>query len=259
MYTLNRFLISMKTINSYLLLGVVFLGILSAQGQEPGYRRVFRLNPSKNQNFAVSGQLLWHSRYVSEGVNNLPGSSLLASELQLSIRDFGAGVWWGKGLQERYNELNFFAFYEFELRPIEFVLGVEISTQPSPGGPATAELFAEMAHQPIPAINLFLIALYDFIEEQGGYIETGAEIPLSFAEVRLNITPYSLISLDLGYMSEPRTPALNHFQFGAIAELLITDNILFLTNLNQSIALTNLRDEGLGDQWWIETGVGFEF
>lgn len=218
--------------------------------------------------FCWSQPVAWESslslanRYVSEGIDNDPGSSGYAfTEITGSYEDVSFGLWYAQSLDSSNNEINLFGEHRWTWDEVALTTGVSFITLPSTDDHNTWEAYAGIEFEPLPALVLSAHFTYDFRDIEGGFLELGVSYTLSFppANERLTLTPYFLTGLDFGYVSSPRRLAFNHYQIGLEAAFLLTEAASLFANVNQSFRAENLRELDEGDVTWGEVGFRLLF
>jgi len=208
-----------------------------------------------------AGEGLLTSRYVTEGTNIAPGSDLLfQGEASAHLAGFTAGAVYVQSLSgTTYNEVNLVGQYGLDLGPVALFGGVTFLTYPSLDDPNSWELFIGFEWEALPGVTLFGETYYDVDDIKGGFLELGVayELPLDLDPFVLE--PYVLVGIDYGYVSRPRALKENNFQVGLEITYDAGDHWEIFAAGHYSFALTNLRNEDLGDIGWVQAGLRFEF
>ncbi len=219
----------------------------------------FEAEPERNWSAYLS--LDWSSKYVLEGVDILPNNNagILAAELGVEFYGFSAAIWSASGLRQSYTEFDFIFGYTFDLGPLTLTPGYAFYVFGEPSAPSTSELTLLLEYNGLPfglkpAINFY----YDVDEVNGGFLELILAGEYGFFEERFTVMPYTLLGTDFGYVV-PNSNEINNFQFGVGLAYQINDVVSMQGSVNQSIALNNLNNIGLGNVFWVSVGVVFTY
>jgi len=199
------------------------------------------------------------NRYVSEGVDNVPGSRFFFGEIAGGYESFTLGIWYAEAFSNAYNEINLFADYAIDLDPVEIYFGVNYLYYPSDAAPESWEAYTGIEWNPLNAITLFAETFYDFDDVKGGFIETGVVGNLPLEQISLEIQPYALLGIDYGFVSGVRRLRENNLQFGLEGDWSVTEILSFFANINHSFALRNLDNLDKGDVSWGTVGLRLDF
>ncbi|MFO7936266.1 MAG: hypothetical protein R6V06_01500 [Kiritimatiellia bacterium] len=203
---------------------------------------------------------MWHSRYVSEGRDNLDDGGMGTVEASVAYKDFSVGTWYGIADTVSYDELNLFAEYCFELGQLDFYGGynrLEFMKDDEYDNELCAGAAWNVADWFVPAVDYVYST-----EAQGGdggsFIEASLTTPLKFFDNRLYVGPYVMQAFDLGYASD-HYDGFNNFQFGSCAHLSLSENLELVGTANHSIANHDVRKDGGGDETWFSVGFCASF
>ncbi len=199
------------------------------------------------------------NRYVTEGIDNVPDTPLVFSEVSISYEGFTAGIWYAEALDNVYNEVIPYLQYTLDLDPVEIFGGVNYVWYPSAQDPDSWEFYGGIEYTPIEWVTLFIEGYYDFDEIRGGFIETGVVGNVPFPDERVSINPYAMFGIDYGYVSGSRRLKENNFQCGIEVSLQVSENVAFFGNVNRSWAMANLRSINEGDVTWGGGGIRLTF
>ncbi len=132
----------------------------------------------------VNSSLTWENCYVTEGIDNMPRTSFLFSELDVGWHGLWLGAWWAEALSVSCNEVNLFSEYGVDAGPLSVYAGATRLEFPSGADSATWELYAGIEHSAGEYLTLFMEIYYDIDEVKGGFMETGigADIPIPVLE-----------------------------------------------------------------------------
>lgn len=199
------------------------------------------------------------NRYVTEGIDNVPGTPFVFSEIKLGYEGFEAGVWYAEALSNVYNEVIPYAQYTVDLERIEIFGGMNYVWYPSAQDRDSWEFYGGIEYSPIDYLTLFVESYYDFDEIRGGFIETGLVGNVPFSDERVGIHPYALLGIDYGYVSGVRRLKENNFQFGVEIEIQISDSVALFGDVNRTQSLANLRAINEGNVTWGGGGIRLTF
>lgn len=206
---------------------------------------------TSSANERVSGAVGWYDRYVSEGIDTVPDSEFILSEITLDMGVLVFDVFWAQALSDSYNEVYFSVIHPFRVRALDLFVGVGRTEFPSGSDSGSWEVLGG-AEWAIPNLaTVYAETWYDFDVIEGGFLNVGLirEFGVPGTSDRLTLEPYAQLGLDYGFVSPPRRLKENNAQFGCTARYA----------LNRNIALTNLDALGLGDETWGGAGIQLAF
>lgn len=235
--------------------------VLSADAAQPQTSPVPVTEPSFSlvDELAIELAFSVSNRYVTEGIDNVPGTPFVFSEVALGYRGFEVGLWYGEALSDIYNEVIPYVQYTFDLDPVEIFVGINYVWYPSAQDPDSWEYYGGIEYTPMEYVTLFLEGYYDFVDIRGGFIETGIVGNVPFPDERVGIHPYVMLGIDYGYVSGVRQLRQNNFQFGIEADFQVSDNVAFFGYVNRTISLSNLRAIDEGNVTWGGAGIRLTF
>lgn len=200
--------------------------------------------------------VMWESRYVDSGREDLDDSGIFSGELIGSCDGFSLGAWYGVADSEHYEELNLFAAYGFELGDVAVEVGyTHLEFDPDSGNDDELSLEAE-----VEVLGGFVIGVggvYSF-EADGSFVEISLAYPLAFLEERLWLTPSVHEGFDYGYRSESHNGP-NHVQVGLDLEYKLTERTTLIGYVAHSFAQDDVEREELGDVSWFGLGLNAQF
>jgi len=199
------------------------------------------------------------SRYVTEGVDNVPGSGAFLFSPMASYRGFSLGGVYVEALSDSYNEVNVFVDYSREFGPLTVVGGLNHLWYPSGAENHSWEVFVGMEWEPVDSVTLFLDSYYDVRDIDGGFLEVGVKGNIPTPDDRLELKPYGLFGVDYGFLSGSRSLRENNIQIGLRASLEVHDNAALFGHVSHSFALSNLDALGERDVTWFGGGVAVSF
>lgn len=195
----------------------------------------------------------WHSRYVSEGRDNLDDGGLLSAAGVVDWRAWKAGGWFGAAVEEDYQELNLFVERGVSLGPVE--LSGRYTRLDFIADQRDDNELSVAAALSLPAA-LALGANYTYATEaEGGFLTVSLSAGAHALQGRLGITATLLQGFDYGYASESFDGA-NHRQAGIEAALGLGGRWRLVASVARSWALADVRRSGGEDQSWVTLGLG---
>jgi len=200
--------------------------------------------------------VLWESRYVTEGRDNLKEGGIFSLETAVDLCGFALGAWAAVGDSEEYQEFNFFAEYHHRLGEFEMYAGYT-RLEFYPDHESDNELSAGVSYQGIP----YLIPATDYVhstEAGGSFVEVSLRSELAFLEERLTVSPYILEGFDLGYATE-EFDGPNNLQVGVEVSYSLLKWCDLIGYVAHSWAHEDVEREGLGDLSWGGVGVSASF
>jgi hypothetical protein len=200
--------------------------------------------------------VMWESRYVDSGREDLDESGIASAEWIGSFDDFSIGAWFGVADGERYEELNLFAAYEFELGAVAVEVGyTHLEFDPHSGNDDELSIDAE-----VEVLGGFVVGVSDVysFEAEGSFVEISLAYPLAFFEERLWLVPSVHEGFDYGYRSESHNGP-NHVQIGVDLEYKLTERTALVGYVAHSFAQDGVEREDLGDVSWFGLGLNAQF
>lgn len=200
--------------------------------------------------------VLWESRYVDSGREDLEESGIFSGEIVAAIDEFAFGAWLGVADREHYEELNLFAAYGIQLGRVAIEVGyTHLEFDPDSGNDDELSIEAE-----VEVLGGFLLGLggvYSF-EADGSFVELSLAYPLAFIEERLWIVPSVHEGFDYGYRSESHNGP-NHIQVGIDCDYALTERYTLVGYVAHSFAQDDVERDDLGDVSWFGIGVNAQF
>jgi hypothetical protein len=200
--------------------------------------------------------LLWESRYVDSGRQDLAEGGLFSSEWVWAHDALSWGLWMGVADSEDYQEYNLFADYSFRIGHLEFALAyTHLEFQPDDTDDDELSLTAEYEHR--SGWVTAMASVYSF-ETEGSFLELSLARPLTFCEGQVHITPMLVAGIDMGYRTAEHD-CLNHIQWMLEAEYALSENWTMLAYAAHSEAREDVKREMLGDLSWAGMGLNVRF
>ena len=210
----------------------------------------------ESSDWQFESTVLWESRYVDSGRDDLEDSGIFSGEIVAAVDDFAFGAWLGVADSEHYEELNLFAAYGFQITQIEFeVAYTHLEFDPDSGNDDELSVEAE-----VEVLGVFLVGVggvYSF-EADGSFVELSLAYPLAFNEEHLRLVPSVHGGFDYGYRSESHN-GLNHIQFRIDFEYTLTERYTLVGYVAHSFAQDDVERDDLGDVSWFGLGVNAQF
>ena len=200
--------------------------------------------------------LLWESRYVDSGRQDLAEGGLFSSEYVWDNGPLSWGLWLGVADQEDYQEYNLFADYTLLLGPIELACTyTHLKFQPDDSEDNELSLKAKYEH----GGGWFTeIATVYSLKADGYFMECSLAYPLEYKKDKILITPTLLTGIDLGYRTAEHD-GLNHIQCMLEVEYIFSKHWTLIAYAAHSLAKEDVRREALGDLSWAGIGLNARF
>lgn len=200
--------------------------------------------------------LLWDSKYVSEGRNNLDDGGLLSLELTATWDSVSAGLWLADGTDSGYNELNLFIEYGFSIGTADAYVGY--TRLEFPDDDASDHEFSGGISWPVFESSEFAINYVHATESDGGFLDLVLSWEAQQTNEDLAISPYLSQSYDFGYASVQHD-GRNNIQIGINTDWSVSENCNIMGTLAHSWAQNDVKRDGLGDETWISLGISNSF
>jgi hypothetical protein len=159
----------------------------------------------------VHVHVLWESRYVSEGRDNLAGDGLTSMFSDITLGNFSFVPWLAYGYESEYTEFNLNFVYGFKLSDqLEIYSGyTHLQTRFAGENTKDDEVFADLVYTPTTLFDVSANYYYSF-EAHGSFWEFALK-----REQKLNdlivLTLQSILGVNEGYVSDGHK-GLNHVQ-----------------------------------------------
>ncbi len=200
--------------------------------------------------------VLWESRYVDSGRDDLEEGGIFSGELVCAHDHVSFGAWMGVADSEHYEEYNLFAGYGFRLGQVDLELAyTHLMFHPDSDNDDELSIAAE-----VEVIGGWIAAasgVYSF-EADGCFVEVSLSYPLAVYDDRLWLTPVLLAGVDFGYRTAGHD-GLNHIQIMIEAAYQLSERSILLAYVAHSDAQDDVQREGLGDVSWIGIGLNTRF
>lgn len=200
----------------------------------------------------------WSSKYMEYGANELPGSSIMTTGLEVYVGEFVIGFEHISGQEKSYDELGFIIEKEFENNSSDLVITLQYYTEKVPDKESELEFVLSYSAMQDEYMCFFAEAIYNF-EEDGAFFLVGLSRDLNTSSDMLEIVPYMYLGLDCGYHAETAKLRSNHFQFGFEGEYELACNLDLIFEANRSLAMHNLKDLDEPSASWGSVGLEYHF
>lgn len=234
-------------------------GVYAADGPPGVGVPVSKVEPSAERPYWVQATVEASNRYVTEGIDNVPGSGFVFGEVAGGYSGFTLGVWYAEALSDAYNEINVYGDYTLDLGPVEAYVGLNYLYYPSGADPKSWEVYAGFEWAFVDWLSLFAETYYDFDDVRGGFIEAGLAGDVPLADDRVCIRPYMMFGIDYGYVSGVHRLRANNFQIGIECCIQVTRHVELFAGVSHSFAMSNLNRIGEGDVTWGGGGLRIGF
>jgi hypothetical protein len=201
---------------------------------------------------AVGYGVMWESKYISEGRNNLDDGGLFSMEVDFERDSFAGGIWFAMGDSTSYEELNLFLEYGFDLGPLEAYIGYT-RLEFTADNESDNEIGLGLAYGDLPYVTVGVDSTYS-TEASGVFVELYVGTEIFVFDGRVVLEPYILQGIDFGYASDDHD-GFNNFQAGIEGHAVINEHIALIGSIHHTWAQKDVRNDGLGDELWI--GIGF--
>jgi hypothetical protein len=120
------------------------------------------------------------------------------------------------------------------------------------------ELFFVLATKAIRYVTPSMLFVCDLNNTPGSYLEIRLDGAIPLYREILELQPYTLLSLNLGYNTSAYY-GWNNFQFGLKAIWKINRTISIFGGINYSVAMTALKKIDQGNEVWASAGLTFTY
>jgi hypothetical protein len=199
----------------------------------------------------------YDSKYLFRGVNSLPGSGIVTSDVELNYQHFVLEIWQATGVHKGYQEADFTFKYSYIKDQFTFEGGYINYYTPDDdhlnlGYSDTQEFFVSVEYDICSHYTATLKYNYDFDKIRGGFIEPKFAACVPWQRFRMAFDPYVSITYDLQYNSNRF--AWNNFQTGIEIVRKINETLKVSATAELSVPLTAIDDFAKKEGW-----VGLKF
>jgi hypothetical protein len=155
--------------------------------------------------------VLWESRYVSEGRDNLGGDGLTSMFSDITLGNLSFVPWLAYGYESEYTELNLNFVYGFKLSDqLEMYSGYTyLQTRFAGENTKDNEVFADLVYMPTTLFDVLVNYYYSF-EAHGSFWEFALKQEQELND-RTVLTLRSIVGVNEGYVPDGHN-GLNHLQ-----------------------------------------------
>lgn len=173
------------------------------------------------------------TKYITEGRNNLETGGLSSLGVGLSYKAIELCLWYGNGLEEQYDEVQLSIGSSINWKAIKAAFGFT-NLSFLHDDTKDQEIYLVLCYESLEWLTPFVTNTYS-VEAEGSFLEFGVEFSLPLNLDKIEITPFVVEGIDLGYVEDAHGP--NNTQFGINIRYLITDNLSLATHLCRSDGL----------------------
>jgi len=211
----------------------------------------------------VHMHLLWESRYVSEGRDNLAGDGLSSVFSDISLGNFTFAPWLAYGYESDYTELNLNFIYGLKLTDqLELYGGyTHLQSRLEAGNTKDNEIFADLIYTPTTLFDV-LVNCYHSFEASGSFWEFALKREQMLTDKTV-LTLRSILGVNEGYVPNGHD-GLNHLQLRLSLALYPSTRIEIAPYLAYNFAIDSeperfADDITLRDFLWGGIGVVYHF
>lgn len=198
----------------------------------------------------LSGQLTigYDSRYMFRGVEVFPNhSSLLSSDLSVSLDGFTADIWGAAAGTGDYKEIDYTLSYTHSLfSDLNGTVGYIYYSYPTERIPNTQEVFVGLSLDKWEFVTPSVTYWYDFDQLQASYLEARLTGHVKVCS-HFTLNPYVAASYSFRYNS-PKN-AFNDIEMGVSGDIILTSNLTFSPYISYGYPMDAIRDFQ-SQQWW---------
>jgi len=194
----------------------------------------------------IHAHLLWESRYVSEGRDNLDGKGLASMTSDVSVHDFTFAPWVAHGYDSDYSELNLNVVYGTQLNEhLEVYTGyAHLQIHEASDHAHDNEVGAELLFTGLAGADVQGTVYHSF-EAHGAFFEMSLLRTRNIND-QLTLTAGSTLGINDGYIAHGHN-GLNHLQFRAQLAYHPSARIEMIAYTGYNIAIDSTPDRYPGD------------
>ncbi len=207
--------------------------------------------------------LLWESRYVTEGRDNLSGKGLLSASTEFNVDEFSVVPWVADGIGIDYSEFNLNIVYGSRLTEnLVLYTGYNFLHSRFLGDSENDnEISFDLAYKWFKHVN-FLASIYHSFDAEGSFMETSVRYNNKINNM-IHYGIQGVLGVNAEYVPDGHN-GLNHFQLRANASYYPDDNVELYAYTGYSLAINRdavkyAGDELLGDFFWGGIGLSYLF
>lgn len=205
--------------------------------------------------------LLWESRYVTEGRDNLSGKGLLSASTEFSIDEFSVVPWIAAGDNAGYTEFNLNVVNGSRLtEKLVLYLGYNYIYAKAPEGEFNDnEISLDLVYKWLEHVNL-LTSVYHSFDAGGSFMEAAVKYSDKINK-KVYYSMQGVLGINADYIPDGHN-GVNHFQLRTSAsyhpgrQIEVYAYAAYNIAINQD-AMTYAGDELLRDFFW--GGIGFTY
>ena len=205
--------------------------------------------------------LLWESRYVTEGRDNLSGSSLASVSTEFSVDEFSIVPWIADSAGADYSEFNLNIIYGSRLaEDLILYMGYNyIHARLIDDRVNDNEISLDLAYKLMEHLNV-LAGIYHSFDARGSFMETTVKYNNAINK-QVHYSVVGALGLNAGYVTDGHK-GLNHMQLRVNVAYQPSTQAEFYAYTGYNMALNRdtekyFGDESLDDFFW--GGVGFTY
>ncbi|QBF82844.1 hypothetical protein EXU30_09170 [Shewanella maritima] len=230
---------------SFAALTATLLPIAHAQAADADETNAVEANAVETSSVAVSIDLGYESKYISEGRNNLEDGGISWGMFSAQDGKLTTYALVGRAAQQHYIEWQLGFEYAIELgADIEASVGYQRVEVYGDERESDNELFASATYTGSKWIEPSVEYTYS-TENAGYFVEVSLQHHWQATE-QLTISPYAIQGFDFQYATEHYNGP-NHFQFGAELAYAISDSITINGHISRTIAQEDIKREYADD------------
>jgi hypothetical protein len=207
--------------------------------------------------------LLWESRYVTEGRDNLSGKGVYSASTEFNYKDITIIPWIADAINTDYSEFNLNVIYGAKLlENLELFAGYNhIQSRESGTSSSDNEVSLELAYFHDKRFYIVTNVYYSF-DAEGTFAELAIKKGYRLNKV-LSINVGAILGFNSGYVTDGHN-GINNGQILARASYQVNSEmeVYAYTNYNHAINRDSNRypgDESLGDFFWGGAGLSYRF
>lgn len=211
---------------------------------------------AENTTPEYSATLLWDSKYVSEGRDNLGDGGLTSIELSSAWNSITAGVWYADGTDTSYDEINLFIEYGFQVASADAYVALTRLEFPD-DDESDNEISTGVAWGLFESAEFAVDYVYS-TEANGGFLDLSIGWDWGINHERLTLGSFVAESIDFGYASDGHDGE-NNLQIGLTGEWALNETFGLVGTVTHSWAQKDVDLDGLGDETWLSLGITTSF
>lgn len=255
----------MKKTN-YLKVGL--LGLMSTLGwsngnahietyQTPPVGETFHVPAAEDKNWQVHISAGWLSKYVTEGLDCLPGSGIWEFAPSVSYEKLTLSTWYANGVDENYDELDVVLGYSWELDRLTINPWYEhqfyLSQDTNVANPALTLSYQTTNWMTVGAETQVKLEHQNFESYYSAFVRMEWE-PCE----KVLVSPIIRYGYNGGYNIDYGDGS-NSIDWGLDITWKVTKRFAVVGTVNYSQALTVLRRKDAGDEFWFGCRCVYEF